>query len=185
MENLSKWKLATEEKVKFIEAMTAELEVLRKKADISQGELAGVIGVSRQTYGSIERRERKMTWGTYLSLIMFYDNNKKTRQMLRSTDAYPYEIINRFNDGTDSTEVELGSFFDDNMKPILEKLDEQALHSLRTMIMVEYARCTKTPGDAVVRAFDGISFNAPQPYEKKATKALKAIKECKKRNDKQ
>ena len=56
MENQSNWLLTEEEKDKFISALTPELVLLRTKAEISQEELASLIGVSRQTYGAIERK---------------------------------------------------------------------------------------------------------------------------------
>ena len=91
--------LSEKEKDDFIEALSYELPMLRAKADISQEEIANMIGVSRQTYGSIERRTRKMSWSTYLSLVFFYDYNKKTHKMIRSTDAFPHELVKRFNEG--------------------------------------------------------------------------------------
>ena len=59
----------------------------------------------------------------------------------------------------------------------MESLDEQAIRSIRTMIMVEYVRCTSTPGDVVVKSFDGMNFVATPYDEERAEKALKAIKE--------
>ena len=49
MEGESKWLLTDEEKNQFIATMTPNLTVLRTKAEISQEELANLIGVSRQT----------------------------------------------------------------------------------------------------------------------------------------
>lgn len=49
----SKWLLTDEEKDSFIAALTPNLTVLRTKAEISQEELANLIGVSRQTYPEI------------------------------------------------------------------------------------------------------------------------------------
>ena len=66
----SRWNLDEADKEKLISALTPELTILRVKAEISQGELANLIGVSRQTYGAIERGARQMTWNTYLSLIL-------------------------------------------------------------------------------------------------------------------
>lgn len=53
----------------YIDALAAELVPLRAKVGLSQGEIASLIGVSRQTYSSIETRSRRMTWNTYLSLL--------------------------------------------------------------------------------------------------------------------
>lgn len=158
MENMIKYTVTDKEKERFISALTDELIMLRTKAGISQDDLSSLIGVSRQTYGSIERKHRRMSWSTYLALVMFYDYNKKTHQILRSTGAFPHEIIKKFNNGADEVDVDVGSFLGDGSASIINKLDDQALHSIRTMIMVEYARCTETPGDVVIKAFDGINF---------------------------
>ena len=45
-----------------------------------------------------------------------------------------------------------------SMEGIENILDEQALHSMRTLIMVEYARRCRLPEDAVVKSFDGKAF---------------------------
>lgn len=168
-----KWQLNEKTKRELIDALTPELAALRTKADISQGELANLIGVSRQTYGAIERQVRKMTWNTYLSLILFYDQNKKTRKMLRAIGAFPEAVIRRFNEDEEDVLDSLG----EDMKPLIECLDEQALHSIRTMIMVEYARCTQIPGEIVVKSFDGRTFVKGPVPDAQGRKALKSIKE--------
>lgn len=170
--------LSNKEKEKFVTALTNDLCSLRTKAGISQEELAALIGVSRQTYGSIERRTRRMTWNTYLSLVLFFDYNNKTHQMIRNIGAFPYEVIKQFNHGHELKAIDFSNVTEgDDMTDIFDALDEDALRSIKTMIMLEYARCTKTPGEVVVRAFDGRDFNFKQPKNIEATKALKAIKE--------
>lgn len=64
MQTNSKWSLTANEKDRLIVALTPELATLRTKAEISQEELAELIGVSRQTYGALERGARKMSWNT-------------------------------------------------------------------------------------------------------------------------
>ena len=49
-----------------------ELPVLRAKARISQEDIASKIGISRQTYSSIETGKREMSWTTFLALIAFF-----------------------------------------------------------------------------------------------------------------
>lgn len=177
MENHESWLLADEEKEKFISALTPELVILRTKAGISQEELASLIGVSRQTYGAIERKARRMSWNTFLSLVMFYDYNRKTHQMIRAIGAFPEEIIRHFNEGTTLEETDLQEIFGEGIRPVADVLDEQALHSIKTLIMVEYARCTNTPGDAVVKSFDGKTFGTINSGSVRAAQAIKAIKE--------
>ena len=86
MEELFKYYLSEEEKYALIEKLTPELPLLRAKAEISQEEIANIIGTSRQTYGAIERKARKMSWNTFLSLILLFDNNDKTKEILKITN---------------------------------------------------------------------------------------------------
>ena len=97
MESGSKWLLADADKEKFIAALTPNLPVLRAQAGISQEELANLIGVSRQTYSSVERKVRNMSWNTYLSLVLFFDQNKKTHTMFRMLSLFPKELAACFN----------------------------------------------------------------------------------------
>lgn len=69
-------------KDKLINQLTNELPVLRAKIDISQDELSNIIGVSRQTYSAIETGKRKMSWNTFLSLILVFGCNEKTSSMI-------------------------------------------------------------------------------------------------------
>lgn len=66
----------------IIELLRNELPVLRAKARVSQGELAEKIGISRQTYSSIETGKREMSWTTFLALIAYFQNNENTRKMV-------------------------------------------------------------------------------------------------------
>lgn len=91
--------LPTKKRIKFIATLTPNLTVLRTRAEISQEELANLIGVFRQTYCAIERKVRKMAWSTYLSLVLFYDHNQKTHKLIRRLSVFPKELIIRFNDG--------------------------------------------------------------------------------------
>lgn len=84
----SKWLLTDEEKDSFIATLTPNLTVLRTKAEISQEELANLIGISRQTYSAMERKVRKMAWSTYLSLVLFYDRNLKTHKTIRQLSIF-------------------------------------------------------------------------------------------------
>lgn len=168
----SRWILAEEERDKYINALTENLAMLRVKVGISQIELCNVIGVSRQTYSSIETGRKRMMWPTYLALIYFFDSLTETRDLLRGLSAYPQDLLYRMNEGKSP---EPGMFGQSNLNDILKELDEQAMHSLRTMILVEYARCKKIPGDVVVKAYDGVDFleSAPDAATEKALRNIK------------
>ncbi len=144
MESVSKWLLTDAEKDRFIATLTPNLAILRTQAEISQEEVANLIGISRQTYSAIERKVRRMSWNTYLSLVLFYDHNQKTHRLLRHLSLFPTELVARFNDGTDFSSFELSCLLGDKTQDIIEHLDEQAKNTIRTVIMMEYARCTGT-----------------------------------------
>lgn len=180
MEHISKWIIANEEKNQLISALTPELATLRIKAEISQEELAALIGISRQTYGAIERGTRKMSWSTFLSLVLFYSCNQKTHQMLRAINGIPQKIMEKFNVGvetSDNNDINLEAFLGGSAKSVVSSLDDQAIRSIRTLIMIEYARCTSIPGEVVVKSFDGVNFAAAFCDRASAEKSLKATKE--------
>ena len=169
---LSRWVLTDEERDKYINALNEDLAVLRVKSGVSQAELANIIGVSRQTYSAIENGRKKMMWPTYLTLIYFYDSLVSTRELLRSLPGYPRELIYRMNEGKSP---DIGLFGQSELNDILKDLDDQAMHTLRTMILVEYARCKKLPGDIVVKAYGGIDFMGAVP-DAATEKALQNIR---------
>lgn len=90
-----KWMIDQRYKDSCIESMFENLASLRAKANITQTEIANLIGVSRQTYHAIEAGKRTMSWNTYLSLLLFYDTNSATHGMLRDISAYPTELMTK------------------------------------------------------------------------------------------
>jgi len=102
----ARWLLTEADKEKYINKLTKELPALRARAGISQGELAYLIGVTRQTFSAIENGKREMSWQAYLSLIFFFDNLADTRESLRVLGIFPEELVARFNakDGNSRTD---------------------------------------------------------------------------------
>ena len=60
-------------KSKLIEELKSMLPILRTAISISQGEFAGYIGVSRQTYCALEQGKRDIGWNTFIAFSVFYD----------------------------------------------------------------------------------------------------------------
>lgn len=81
----------------LIDTLTEELPALRAKIAITQEELCGIVGISRQTYSAIETKKRKMSWNVFLSLIMFFTNNEKTAPVIESIGAFPEELREMLN----------------------------------------------------------------------------------------
>ena len=175
MESVSKWLLSDAEKNEFIATLTPNLPALRTQAEISQEELANLLGISRQTYSAIERKIRRMSWSTYLSLVLFFDHNQKTHKMLRALSLFPKELVTRFNDGVDYSSFELSKFLGNQSQDIFDQLDEQAKQTIYSIIMMEYARCTQLPSEAIIKSFGGMSYANVTAKEYDAARALKAI----------
>lgn len=77
----------SEMKSSLVEILRNELPVLRAKARVSQEEIAEKIGISRQTYSSIETGKREMSWTTFLALMAFFQNNDSTKHMINSIEG--------------------------------------------------------------------------------------------------
>lgn len=86
----------TEAREILTERMAENLPVLRKKLKLSQEGLADIIGSSRYTVMLIETKKRKMTWSTYMALVLLFDRNPDTKMLL-----------NAFNITTDELEAYL------------------------------------------------------------------------------
>lgn len=85
------------DKDKLIDILTDELPALRAKLGLSQDELSNIIGISRQTYSGIENKKRKMSWNTFLSLILLFGYNDKTAAYINAVGVFPpplKEILN-------------------------------------------------------------------------------------------
>ena len=74
--------------------LTHELPVLRARLGISQADIPKKIGISRQTYNSIEIKKREMSWTVFVALVAVFQSNQETRQMLSTIDNFDKEIEN-------------------------------------------------------------------------------------------
>ena len=76
----------------LIQKLTHELPILRARLGTSQADIAERIGISRQTYNSIETKKREMNWTTFVALIAVFQNNQETRRMLNAIDGFEREL---------------------------------------------------------------------------------------------
>ena len=81
----------------FIDVLSEELPSLRAKIGFTQDRIGNTIGISRQIYSAIETKRRRMPWNIYLSLIMFFTHNEKTKPIVESIGAFPEELKDSFN----------------------------------------------------------------------------------------
>lgn len=75
-----------------MEKMAENLPTLRTKLGLTQEELGKLIGISRSTIIMFERKQRSMTWNTFLSLILIFSKNCDTFKMLTALEIYTGEL---------------------------------------------------------------------------------------------
>ena len=76
----------------YMEIMADNLSVLRAKLNLTQSELADIIGVSRYTLIAIEKKQRVMTWATFLSLLFVFTKNEDAMKLLCAMGIYTDEL---------------------------------------------------------------------------------------------
>lgn len=83
----------------LISLMSDNLSVLRAKLELSQEELANIIGTTRQTLSAIENGQRKMVWSVFLSLVLIFLKNRETKKMMILLGIYTKELDNMLTIG--------------------------------------------------------------------------------------
>jgi DNA-binding XRE family transcriptional regulator len=86
------WHFTPQEKYELIRRLTVALPALRGAVRATQDEIANAIGVSRQTYSAVESQKKKMSWNTYMALILFFDYNPNSHYTIRQLDAFPHQL---------------------------------------------------------------------------------------------
>ena len=81
----------------YLRAMAENLPVLRAKLNLTQTELADIIGVSRQTIATAETGAREMSWSTFISLLFLFRHNEPTDALLPILGILTPELSNMFN----------------------------------------------------------------------------------------
>lgn len=66
----------------LIEKLVSNLPTIRAKMKISQAELADSVGIGRQTLISIENRNSKMRWDTFLAMMLVISKDSDASNLL-------------------------------------------------------------------------------------------------------
>ena len=77
---------------KSIARMAGNLKVLRNKLGLTQNDLAGKVGISRQTIVNIENNKREMSWNTFVALIAVFRAESGTSDLLDYFGIYSPEL---------------------------------------------------------------------------------------------
>lgn len=162
------------ERDRQIAQLVKELPVLRIRLGVSQEEMGELLGITRQTYSAIETGRRAMSWSLYLSLIFLFEHDERTCEAIKQMGLYP-EV--KFAEKSGVREGSpLSSFIRIEDDDIRNYLDDQAIHAIETVIMVEYARCNHMSGDAVVKSFDGRRLSQSSENDVRITRAIRKMK---------
>ena len=76
----------------LVKMMAQNLSVLRAKLNLSQEDLADVLGVTRQTISAIENGQRNMNWTVFLSLVLIFLKNRETKRLMVLLGIYTKEL---------------------------------------------------------------------------------------------
>lgn len=79
-------------KDELVKMMAQNLSVLRAKLNLSQEDLADVLGVTRQTISAIENGQRNMSWTVFLSLVLIFLKNRETKRLMVLLGIYTKEL---------------------------------------------------------------------------------------------
>lgn len=79
-------------KDELVKMMAQNLSVLRVKLNLSQEDLADVLGVTRQTISAIENGQRNMSWTVFLSLVLIFLKNRETKRLMVLLGIYTKEL---------------------------------------------------------------------------------------------
>lgn len=159
----------------LIKNMTDNLPMLRTRLGLSQEELANKIGLSRSTVFAMETNRSKMTWNTFLSLVLLFIKNKNTNKLLNVLEIYTDELNDFLKEDIDEKQSQTDIIDEE----LLSKLDDKALVNVKKLIIEEYARCNGASKDDVIKFFEGTKFLSRNisNEDEEIQKALNNIKE--------
>ena len=68
------------------------LPSLRAKMNVSQSELANMIGIGRQTLVAIENKKSKMRWDTFLALVLIFSKDRDASELIKLLGLHLQDI---------------------------------------------------------------------------------------------
>ncbi len=74
--------LTNEHKQELCRLLASNLPTLRTKANLSQNELADILGFTRQTFSAIEGQKRDMQWSTFSAIVMYLSKDYEVNRLM-------------------------------------------------------------------------------------------------------
>ena len=92
------------QKQTLMKTMAENLSILRSKLNLSQEDLAHILGATRQTISSFESGQREMTWSVFLALVLIFFRNEPTKRLLVALNIYTPELNDFLNTSKNTKE---------------------------------------------------------------------------------
>lgn len=86
-------KLENERRLEAMKILTEWLGVLRVSLNVTQEQVSCKVGISRQTYSSLELNKKEMTWNVFLALFFFFMSNEKSKNLLEKKNGYIQGVL--------------------------------------------------------------------------------------------
>ena len=80
----------------YARLMAQNLPTLRARLNLSQTELANLLGITRQTLSAVESGARELTWASFISLLYIFTQNEETAPFLETLGIYTPELAAMF-----------------------------------------------------------------------------------------
>ena len=80
----------------YLRRMAENLPALRARLGLNQTELAGLLGITRQTLSAVESGARELTWANFISLLYVFTQNEETIPLLKTMEIYTPELASMF-----------------------------------------------------------------------------------------
>lgn len=80
------------QKTILMDNMVNNLPALRKVLGVSQEGLADMVGLNRSSIAAIENHKRKLSWDTFLALVLIFIKNPATDKLLNVMEIYTDEF---------------------------------------------------------------------------------------------
>lgn len=83
----------------LLDEMTRDLAPLRMLMGITPYEMGNILGVSENTYKSIETGKKEITWDQYMALLFVFKYNDRTATVADTLGLYPEPLKDRMRKG--------------------------------------------------------------------------------------
>ena len=80
------------QKTILMDNMVNNLPALRKVLGVSQEGLADMVGLNRSSIAAIENHKRKLSWDTFLAMVLIFIKNPATDKLLNAMEIYTDEF---------------------------------------------------------------------------------------------